>query len=128
VDADAAARAWIEGWTRAWPAADADAVAALYVDRAAFRSAPFRELQSPREYAAWAFEGQESCECRFGEPVVLGERAFVEYWGVVTASGRTETIAGIAVLRFAPDGRVAEQHDYWHAEEGSREPPPGWGT
>ena len=30
------------------------------------------------------------------------------------------------MIRFAPDGRVAEQRDYWAMEDGRREAPPGW--
>jgi ketosteroid isomerase-like protein len=127
VETEAAARAWADGWSRAWPAADADAVAALYAEDAEFRSHPFRELQDPRAYAEWAFSEQDEAECRFGEPIVAGDRAVVEYWGVVRYQGKDETIAGVAVLRFRPDGLVAEQHDYWNAQDGRREPPAGWG-
>jgi ketosteroid isomerase-like protein len=123
VETDAAARAWIEGWSRAWPAADADAVAALYAEDASFRSQPFREPQDPRAYAEWAFSQQDEAECWFGEPIVTGNRAIVEYWAVVRYQGKDETIAGIAVIRFRPDGLVAEQHDYWNAQEGRVEPP-----
>jgi ketosteroid isomerase-like protein len=128
VTTEAAAWAWVDGWARAWPAADAAAVAALYTDDAVFRSAPFRDTQAPGDYAAWAFAGQESAQCRFGEPFVVGNRALVEYWAHVTVAGRTETIAGISVLRFAADGRVAEQRDYWHEADGRREAPPEWGA
>jgi ketosteroid isomerase-like protein len=37
VDAQAAARAWVEAWERAWPVGDVDAVAALYSDDALLR-------------------------------------------------------------------------------------------
>ena len=122
-----AARAFVDGWSRAWPAADPDALTALYADDALFRSAPFRDPQAPREYAAWAFESQEAAECRFGTPFVVGDRALVEYWAHVTVRGETTTIAGISVLRFAADGRVREQRDYWHEEAGRRAPPAEWG-
>ena len=128
METGAAARRWVEGWSRAWPAADADAVAALYADDARFRSEPFRELQSPRAYAEWAFSEQDEAECWFGAPIVDGDQAVVEYWAVVRFQGRDETIAGIAVIRFRPDGLVAEQHDYWNAHQGRVEPPEGFGA
>ncbi len=103
-------------------------MARLYTPDAVFRSAPFRETQAPREYAAWAFEDQEAADCRFGEPFVVGDRAVVEYWAHVTVAGKTETIAGISILRFAADGRVVQQRDYWHSEDGRHEPPPEWGA
>jgi ketosteroid isomerase-like protein len=126
VETEAAARRWIKCWSKAWPAADAGGVAALYAEDAQFRSEPFRELQGPRAYAEWAFSEQDEAECWFGEPIVAGDRAIVEYWGVVRYQGRDETIAGVALIRFRPDGLVAEQHDYWNAHEGRREPPVGW--
>ena len=127
METEAAARRWVDGWSRAWPAVDAEAVAALYADDASFRSQPFRDLQSPRAYAEWAFSEQDGAECWFGDPVVVGDRAFVEYWAVVRYQGSDQTIAGIAVIRFRPDGLVDEQRDYWNAQEGRIEPPRGWG-
>src|ERR671924_607425 len=97
MDAESAARRWRETWLRAWPGKDADAVA------------------------------RDDAECWFAEPVVAGDRATCEYWGVVTFQGRQETIAGVAVIRFGEDGLVVDQRDYWNAHEGPREPPPGWG-
>jgi ketosteroid isomerase-like protein len=127
VETEAAARRWIDGWSRAWPAADADAVAELYADDVVFRSQPFREPQAPRAYAEWTFSEQDEAECWFGEPIVAGDRAIVEYWGIVRFRGRDETIAGVALIRFRPDGLVAEQHDYWNAQDGRLEPREGWG-
>lgn len=127
MDAESAARRWRETWLRGWVEKDVDAIASLYADGAAFRSEPFRELQSPRDYAEWAFAEQDDAEVWFGEPIVSGDRATCEYWAVVTFEGKDETIAGISVLRFDPDGLVAEQRDYWNAHEGRGEPPPGWG-
>src|SRR5919108_3014740 len=126
MDAQSAARRWRETWLRAWPAKDADAVASLYAEGARFRSQPFRELQSPRAYAEWAFSEQDEAECWFGEPIVAGDRAVVEYWGVVRFQGRDETIAGVALIRFRSDGLVTEQHDYWNVQDGRVEPPEGW--
>jgi ketosteroid isomerase-like protein len=127
METEAAARAWIEGWSRAWPAADPGMVASLYAEDVSFRSEPFRELQDPRAYAEWAFSEQDEAQCWYGEPIVSGDRAVVEYWGVIRYRGNHETIAGIAVIRFDSDGLVCEQHDYWNAHEGRREPPEGWG-
>jgi ketosteroid isomerase-like protein len=112
--------AWIEGWTRAWPARDADAVAVLYAEHATFVSHPFRELQSPREYAAWAFADQADVRFRFGEPIVDGDRAAVEWWAVVTTTtGDAETLAGVSLLRFDDAGLVVEQRDVWASEPGA---------
>ncbi len=63
---EAAARVWVEGWSRAWPARDADAIAELYARNALFYSHPFRAPQPPGEYAAWAFADQAEVVFRFG--------------------------------------------------------------
>jgi ketosteroid isomerase-like protein len=134
MDVVEAARAWADSWSKAWMAHDADAVAALYSREARFRSEPFRELHlgaaGARDYAAWAFADEEAVEsCRFGDPVVAtGDRACVEYWAVTREKGgRAVTLAGVALLRFAPDGRVTKQRDYWNTAEGRHDPPDGWG-
>lgn len=133
MDAEAAARAWVDAWSRAWPAADPEPLRAVYSDDAVFRSAPFREPHLGREgaleYARSAFADQDDfTDCWFGEPVVAGDRAAVEYWAVLVENGRQVTIAGVAVLRFGPDGLVRSQRDYWALEPGAREPAPAWGT
>jgi hypothetical protein len=57
-----------------------------------------------------------------------GDRAAVEYWGIVRYRGNDETIVDTAVLRFGADGRVVAQRDTWNAKPGSFEPPEGWGS
>ena len=127
MDAGSAARRWRDTWLRGWREKDADAIAGLYAPGANFRSEPFRELQDPRAYAEWAFSGQDSADVWFGEPVVDGDRAACEYWGVVSFQGRDETIAGIAMIRFDAEGLVVEQRDCWNVYDGRRKPTPGWG-
>ncbi len=128
-----AAQRWAQTWKRAWPAHDDDAIESLYSANAVFTSMPFREphrgAAGARAYAEWAFAGEEAVECWFGEPVVADDgRATCEYWAVVREAGVNQTLAGCAVIRFGPDGRVVEQRDYWNMEAGRREPPPGWGV
>src|SRR3954468_13025237 len=123
MDAAAAVRAYIDGWTNGWQEADAEAIGALYAEDAVYRSHPFREPEkSARDYALRAFSDEELVECRFGDPVVEGDRASVEYWAILSATGDEETLAGIALLRFGEDGLVVEQRDYWSMQPG-RIPP-----
>jgi ketosteroid isomerase-like protein len=123
VDAEAAARAWVQGWTKGWEAGDAAAIGALYAEDAVFRSHPFREPEkSARDYALRAFADEVLVECRFGEAVVDGDRAAVEYWAILSADGEEETLAGVAVIRFGPNGLVAEQRDYWSMQPGRAQP------
>lgn len=131
MDEEAAARRWIDGWARAWPARDPDLVASLYADDAEFRSTPFREPvigpAGARRYAEEAFGDEVDIRCWFGDPALTPGGAAVEYWATLLEGGREVTIAGISMLRFATDGRVARQRDHWHIEEGRREPYEGWG-
>lgn len=132
MDALEAARAWVTGWSRAWPAKDAGAVAALYTEDAVYRSHPFRQPHlgsaGAAEYARTAFGEEEAVRIWFGEPVAGDGRAAVEYWAILhPAEGGEVTLAGTSVLRFAADGRVREHREYWSMQEGGREPPPGWG-
>jgi ketosteroid isomerase-like protein len=131
VDAQTAARAWSEGWRAAWPARDANAVAALYTPDAIYRSHPFRDphlgTDGVLDYARTAFDEEDLVEVRFAEPLATGDRAAIEYWAILVAGGKELTLAGTTILRFAADGRVEEHREYWSMEEGRREPPPGWG-
>jgi len=74
-----------------------------------------------------AFGEEDLVQAWFGEPVVSGDRAAVEYWAILRGDDEL-TIAGAAFLRFAPDGRVADHRDYWDERAGAQEPPAGWGS
>jgi len=126
VDAAAAARRWVDGWLRAWPKRDVEGIAELYTDDAVYSSHPFRPPDTARSYVERAFGEEDLVQAWFGEPVVSGDRAAVEYWAILRA-GDELTIAGAAFLRFSPDGRVAEHRDYWDQLADRREPPAGWG-
>lgn len=128
MDTAAAAQRWADTWERSWPAADVEAIAALYAADAIFYSHPFRERQGPEEYVRWAFEDQAEAECRFGAPIVQGGRAAVDWWGVITSlDGSVQSIAGTSLLRFDGAGRVAEQRDVW-ADVKGRHDLPSWAT
>jgi uncharacterized protein (TIGR02246 family) len=119
IDASEAVRTWVAVWSQAWQAADAEAIAALYADDAVFYSHPFRARQAPRDYVAWALADQAEADCSFGEPVVNGDRAAVDWWGAITSKdGSIETVAGTSLLRFDSAGRVIEQRDAWASEPG----------
>jgi ketosteroid isomerase-like protein len=111
-------------WSRAWRDADTDAVTTIYANDAVFYSHPFRERQRPRDYAAWAFAHQADIEFRFGEPLVAGDRASIDWWAVITSTdGSVETIAGMSRLRFDGAGLAVEQRDVWASKRGRHELP-----
>jgi ketosteroid isomerase-like protein len=130
LEPEAAARRWRDTWERAWPAKDVDAIVALYSDDVAYRALVFREpdmaLAGVRRYLEENFGVEEEIECRFGEPVVSGDRAAVEWWASWLEEGNELTLAGATFLRFDADGLVVDHRDYWN-EVKRREPPfAGW--
>ena len=129
METDAAVRGWIAAWQDGWPARDVERICSAYADGVLFSSHPFRERESARSYVERAFGEEELVRAWFGEPIVNGERAAVEYWAVLRSPvGEEVTIAGCAFLRFGEDGRVVDHRDYWVQTDDAREPPPGWGS
>jgi hypothetical protein len=109
-----AAQRWRDVWERGWRAYDAEEILTLYVPEAYFQSHPFRQAQAPSDYIEPTLADEDSTECEFGEPIVDGHRAAVE-WSATTKlkDGRTERLAGVSLLRFDADGLVVEQRDFW---------------
>jgi hypothetical protein len=126
MDAATAARNWIDGWLRSWPARDVDGIASMYVEGAVYSASPFRPPETARSYVERAFGEEELVQAWFGEPVVSGNRAAIEYWAVLRGDHEV-TVVGTSMLRFDADGRVVEHRDYWVPAEERHEPPPGWG-
>jgi ketosteroid isomerase-like protein len=129
-DLEAAARRWVTAWERAWPARDPEPIAALYAEDASYRALAFREpdlgLEGVRRYLRENLDAEEDVECRFGDPIVAGDRAAVEWWASWIEDGRPLTLAGVTVLRFRDDGKVVDHRDYWNRVD-RREPPyAGW--
>ena len=118
MDTDAAVRRWIDGWLTGWRALDAEQILVNYAEDAFYISHPFREQQTPREYVEWALAEEEWAEPWFGEPVVDGDRAAVEWWAFVRENGRDVTLAGTSLLRFREDGQCVEQRDAWAVADG----------
>ena len=110
----AAADRWREVWARGWRAHDAEEILTLYAPEAYFQSHPFRKAQTPRDYVEPTLDAENSTECEFGEPIVDGHRAAVE-WSAETKlkDGSAEKLAGVSLLRFDPEGLVVEQRDFW---------------
>jgi hypothetical protein len=118
VDTEQAVQRWIDGWLKGWRALDPEPIGALYADDCFFLSHPFREHERPMDFVVRAFSEEESAEPWFGEPIVDGERAAVEWHAYVRESGRDVTLAGTSLLRFREDGQCVEQRDAWAVEDG----------
>jgi steroid delta-isomerase len=126
-----AARRWADTWRRCWESGDVDGIVALYAPDAVLFSEPFRAPVHGRDgvrgYVAGAFADESEVRAWFGEPIVGGGRAAVEWWAALRESGEEVTIAGTSVLSFSPDGLVVSQRDSWNTSAGRREPAAGWG-
>jgi ketosteroid isomerase-like protein len=130
MDAEAAARRWVEIWPRAWRERDADALVPLYADDAVYRALAHREpdrgAAGVRRYLESTFAAEEGIECWFGEPIVAGSRAAVEWWATWNEDGAPLTLAGTTVLRFDATGRVVDHRDYWNQVDQREEPYDEW--
>jgi hypothetical protein len=109
-----AAERWRDVWAHGWRKHEADEIVALYAEGAYFQSHPFRDAQPPQDYIEPTLAEEESAECEFGEPIVDGDRAAVE-WSAETKlkDGVAERLAGVSLLRFNEEGLVVEQRDFW---------------
>jgi ketosteroid isomerase-like protein len=127
----ASVRRWARGYEAAWRSLDPEAAAALYADQVVYRSHPLHAPEVGRAgvlgYSRRAFGSEADPDPAFGEPVVSGSCAAVEYWTSLVEEGREATLAGCCVLTFSHDGLVEESREYWFLEDGRREPPPEWG-
>jgi hypothetical protein len=128
MDTHDAARRWAETWQRAWTAHDIEAIAGLYAPGAVYRSSPYRDPEEggARGYVTRVFADETQVECRFGRPLVDGDRAVVEWWASMLDAGAGATLAGTTSLRFDADGLVVEHLDHWMHVGERRAPFPGW--
>ena len=126
MDPTSAARRWADTWSRAWPQRDVEAIAALYADGAVYRSPAFGPpdlgLSGVRHYLNENLPAEENIECWFGQPIVSGDRAAIEWWGSWTEQNQELSFAGVTVLRFDDRGKVVEHRDYDNHVE-RRQPP-----
>jgi carbonic anhydrase/acetyltransferase-like protein (isoleucine patch superfamily)/ketosteroid isomerase-like protein len=125
----AAADRWAATWTSAWTSHDVDAVVGLYAEDCVHRSTPFREphrgREGVREYVQGAFADESAViSVHFGEPIVDGDRASVQYWTTFRdRDGAPVTLAGSAFAQFNAAGLITEARDYWHTAPGHVPPP-----
>ena len=114
MDTEQAARRWAATWAAAWPRKDPEPIAALYAEDAPYRALAFRQPDTASDYLRRTFAEETEITCRFGEPVVAGDRAAVEWWASWVEDGEQITLAGATLLRFDDDGKVVDHRDYWN--------------
>lgn len=123
------ARAWAADYGRAWAAGDAGAAAETFSETAVYRTHPFRDPHRGRSevhaYTAKAYASEEARRVRMAPFAAAGNGAAIEYWATYSEAGSVQTLAGCTLVAFDDTGRVAEGRDYWHVEEGARDPHEG---
>jgi uncharacterized protein (TIGR02246 family) len=134
------AERWIDAYAQAWRDKDADAVAALFTPGASYLShptgGPHQGRKAIRAYWTRATATQRHLDLRFGQPIVAGSRAAVEWWAVMgdpdwgpLRADDSVTLPGCLVLRFVPGGLCAALREYWNADFGrAQAASPGWGV
>jgi hypothetical protein len=94
-------------------------------------ASPFRPVYAGREglrgYLLEVFADEiEPTVAQFAAPTVNGAEAAVEYWARCHYASGPLIIAGCTILRFTPDGLVAEARDYSFVHEGDHPIPDGF--
>jgi SnoaL-like domain len=125
-----AAERWRQTWETGWPRRDVEAIVALYAPSATYRAHAFRRadegVDGVRRYLRENFDAESDISWRFGQPLVSGSRAAVEWWASWIEDGQRLTMAGTTLLRFDDEGMVVDHRDYWNQQPGRAEPYPEW--
>ena len=131
MDTRDAARRWADTWRENWISRTTEPIAALYSPTGRYATAPFRQPRigpaGATAYLEAAFAEESDIRAWFGEPIVDGDRASVQWWASFVENGEEATYAGTSNLHFDSDGLVVDQWDSWSRADGRLEPPPGWG-
>ena len=114
---------WLGGYAAAWVDADPAAAAALFTPDATYRSHPFERAHTGSEGIAKYWRDvtatQENVEVRWGDPVVEGDVAGVEWWTTLRNEAADVTLAGILLLHFDGDSLCPALRECWHVEPGA---------
>lgn len=131
MDARSAAHRWAETWRRCWIALDPQPIASLYAPGGRYATAPFRTPHvgpaGALEYVEPVFAEESDVRAWFGEPIVDGDRAAIQWWASFVENGEEVTYAGTSILRFDGDGLVVDEWDSWAHADGRLEPLASWG-
>lgn len=78
-------------------------------------------------YVEPVFAEESDVRAWFGEPIVDGDRAAIQWWASFVENGEEVTYAGTSILRFDADGLVIGEWDSWAHADGRLEPLASWG-
>jgi ketosteroid isomerase-like protein len=121
---------WLSRYATAWEKRDPDAAAELFTEDSWYRRDIFGSPHEGREGVHRYWQGtrsQSDVHVQIGEPLLLESTVIAEWWTTMVSDGVKETVPGVLLLRFAPDGRCRRLREY--AMSGApREPFEGWGV
>ena len=118
-------QAWLDRYVEAWRANDAELIEPLFSDDAVYSYRPYDDPErtirgNAAIVASWLEEPDppDSWEAKYEPYAVEGDRAvavgFSRY--IATDSAPEKTYHNAYLLRFDPDGRCAEFHEYYMEE------------
>ena len=107
--------AWVDGYVRAWETNDPADIGRLFVDDAAYYTAPFREPWRGREaiVAGWLDRKDEPGTWTFRYEVlaIAGDLGFVRGWTRYTDP--PAEYSNLWVIQLTSDGRCSEFTEWW---------------
>ena len=118
-------QAWLDRYVEAWRANDAELIKPLFTDDAVYSYRPYDDPErtirgNAAIVAGWLEEPDppDSWEAKYEPYAVEGDRAvavgFSRY--LATDSAPEKTYHNAYLLRFDPDGRCAEFHEFYMEE------------
>ena len=116
-------QAWLESYRQAWETRDADAVAALFADDAAYHETPFGRpaegKDGVRAYWVQATRHQKDVTFAFDILSVGGDTGIARWRAEFTRvpSEVRVRLDGVFLLEFDADGRCRCLREWWHKAE-----------
>ncbi len=118
-------QAWLDNYVEAWRNNDAESIAALFSEEAVYSYRPWDSDDHAIRgrdaiVASWLEEPDEpgTWDARYEPYAVEGDRAVALGWSryAATDTAPERTFHNAYVLRFDPDGRCAEFHEFYMEE------------
>jgi ketosteroid isomerase-like protein len=110
-------RRWVAAYEGAWRRGDVDAVERLFTPDARYARSPYdsEELHGHEEIRGFWLDDEGATFTAVAEPVAVDDDVAVVRLEVHYRSPREQEFRDLWVLRFAPDGRVAdfEEWAFW---------------
>lgn len=119
----AAVRAWVEGYRRAWERNDPRAIGALFTDDATYAATPFREPVRGREAIVedWLASRDEPGETTFHWETVAIDGDVAVVRGHTTYADPPTEYRTIWTLHLTADGRCTAFAEWWMERERPQE-------